>query len=397
MKNGCILCGAVGTGKSMTGLAYYFHNYKNYERPPLIIITTAKKRDSKEWDREIERWGLTRHTDIKDILEHNKVPPVYIDSWNNIKKYQKLYGCFFMFDEQRVVGRGSWVKTFLNITRKNQWILLSATPGDTWSDYVPVFIANGYFKNRREFEWKHVEFDPYIKKFPKIRRYINTEMLEKYRKEILVIMKFDMPAISHHMYEDVMYDVIPYATVWKNRWNIYKNKPIENTSELYYTLRKVVNSSKRRLDRVAHICCTHPRVIIFYSFDYELELLRKMCEDNDLTYYEWNGHKHEDLPEEGPWIYLAQYDSACEGWECTSTNIMIFFDLSYSYRKTMQASGRINRLNTPYKDLYFYHMRSPAPIDMVISKALDRKEDFNEEGWLEDLEQESASFSSDAC
>lgn len=391
MKNGCILCGGVGTGKSMTSLAYYmtdcggiytssgdYYPPRKKDLKQLVIITTAKKRDENEWERELARWDLEK-------------PPVIIDSWNNIKKYQKIFGGFFIFDEQRLVGSGAWVKAFLDISRKNHWILLSATPGDSWKDYIPVFIANGFYKNRHQFEWLHVEYDPYVKKFPKIRRYINTEVLEDHRKEIVIPMKYDKPAIAHH--EDVLvgYDLDKYSKVWKERWDIFNNEPIKEVAGLYMALRRVTNSDKQRIDKTLDICKRNERVIIFYSFNYERDMLRKMCEENGLKKYEWNGDKHEHLPDDplDSWVYLVQYWSACEGWECTTTNVMIFYSQQYSYKTLVQAAGRIDRLNTPYKELHYYHLKSLAPIDRVISKAIDRKEEFNEIDGLEELKNET--------
>lgn len=372
MKNGCILYGGVGTGKSMTSLAYYVRRERFR---PLYIITTARKRDSKEWLRELARWN---EIDINKVV---------IDSWNNIKKYRKVYGAFFIFDEQKVVGKGVWVKSFIDLARKNKWILLTATPGDSWLDYVPVFIANGFYRNRREFEWNHIEYDPYVKKYPKIRRFINTGILEQHRKELLVLMKYDKPILLHHEDYMVLYDIENYLKVVKKRWDIYNDEPIKDAAGYYRCLRKVVNSSPQRVEAVLKLCQINPRVIVYYSFDYELDILRKMCADNNLKWYEWNGHKHEELPIEpkGQWVYLVQYKAAAEAWECITTNVIVFYSQSYSYKDTAQAAGRIDRLNTPYKDLYYYHVKSTASIDKVISESLNRKEEFNETSYLEEL------------
>lgn len=383
MRNGCILCGGVGSGKSRTALAYYYlheggeigtENYIPMNDPPrdLYIITTARKRDTLEWENELSPFLLSTHPEIN--LYQNKVA---IDSWNNIKKYTDVTNAFFIFDEQRVVGSGAWVKSFLKITKANQWILLSATPGDSWQDYIPVFVANGFYKNRTEFKREHIVYSSYTN-FPKIDRYINTGRLIRLRNLILVNMDFERKTISHHENVYVSYDISSYKDIIKTRWNPWENKPIENASEFCYALRKVVNTDKSRQNVLLEILKDHPRVIIFYNFDYELEILNSLSYGKDVKIAEWNGHKHQPIPESNKWVYLVQYNAGAEGWNCIKTDTIIFYSQNYSYKVMAQASGRINRLNTPYKDLYFYHLKSRSGIDLAISKTLKNKKKFNE-------------------
>ena len=382
LQNGSILCGGVGTGKSRTALAYYYLHVCNGEIPingkgnwgalktphPLFIITTAKKRDSKEWIAECGPFNLDMST-------------VTVDSWNNIKRYKNVYGAFFIFDEQRVVGSGAWVKAFINITRKNKWILLSATPGDTWSDYIPVFIANGFVKNKSEFYEDHCVFNPYVK-YPKIERYVNTGRLIRYRNQILVNMKFEKETVPHHIDVIVDYDKELYLKVFRDRWDPFENEPIQEIGKLCYLLRKVVNTHSHRMYKLYKLLCEHPRAIIFYNYDYELEILRSTAKEMKRTCAEWNGQKHEEVPDEEAWMYLVQYNAGAEGWNCITTDTIIFYSQSYSYRMSIQAAGRIDRLNTPYKDLYFYHLRSMAPIDLAIRRSLNNKRNFNEKAFL---------------
>lgn len=389
MKNGCILCGDVGSGKSRTALAYYYilqggeigtDEYvpmDDVDIRDLYIITTARKRDTYEWEGELSPFLLTTNDDIK-FYSHK----VVIDSWNNIKKYKDVIGAFFIFDEQRVVGSGIWVKAFLNITRKNQWILLSATPGDTWSDYIPVFVANGFYKNKTEFIREHVVYSRYTK-FPKIDCYINTGRLIHLRNDILVSMDFKRETVSHHEDVYVPYDIQKYKDICKKRWDPWKDKPIENASAFCYALRKVINEDESRAIYVLSILHEHPRAIIFYSFDYELEILKKAAAENSITCAEWNGHQHEPIPTSERWMYLVQYNAGAEGWNCITTDTIIFYSQNYSYKVMVQASGRINRLNTPYTDLYYYHLKSRAGIDLAIGKALKDKKKFNESGFYE--------------
>ena len=381
LENGDILCGGVGSGKSRTSLAYYFiknggevgEKYKKMENPKdLYIITTARKRDDLEWEGELTPFLLSVDED-KNYYKNK----VVIDSWNNIKKYVEIKGAFFIFDEQRVVGSGAWVKSFLKITKSNEWILLSATPGDTWTDYIPVFIANGFYKNKTEFLREHVVYSRFTK-YPKVDRYLNTGRLIRLRRKILVNMNFERETIAHHVDVPVEYDISTYKSVMKDRWNVFKNEPIATASELCYALRMVVNMDQSRLDSVVRLVEEHERVIIFYNFDYELSLLRDLDYGEGIEVAEWNGHKHQPIPDTAKWVYLVQYTAGAEGWNCTKTDTMIFFSQNYSYKVMVQSSGRIDRLNTPYRDLYYYHLKSKSSIDLAISRALRNKKKFNE-------------------
>ena len=384
MKNGCILCGGVGSGKSRTALAYYYQHeggnldsedeYVPMNDPPrdLYIITTARKRDQKEWEGELAPFLLSTNKEVS-LYDHT----VTVDSWNNIQKYANVYGAFFIFDEQRVVGSGAWVKAFLKITRKNKWILLSATPGDTWQDYIPVFVANGFYKNKTEFNNEHVIYRWINKSYPKIDRYINVGRLIRLRNEILVDMEFKRPTVSHHEDVYVKYDIPLYKDTMKNRWDPYKNEPIINASNLCYILRKIVNSDESRIVEMMDILEKTPRAIIFYNFDYELELLKSIHYGEGVKVAEWNGHKHQPIPDSNKWVYLVQYTAGAEGWNCIKTDTIIFFSQNYSFKIMEQSAGRIDRLNTPYTDLYYYHLKSRSSIDLAISRALKNKEQFN--------------------
>ena len=383
MKNGCILNGGVGSGKSRTGLAYYYllqkgelssPTYKMMIEPKdLYIITTARKRDTLEWEKEMLPFRLSTHSDATPYT--NKV---VVDSWNNIKKYENVKNAFFIFDEQRVVGKGAWVKSFLRITKVNEWILLSATPGDTWMDYIPVFIANGFYKNRTEFIREHIVYSP-VSKFPKVERYLGVGRLIKYRKDILIDMDFKRQTVSHHENVYCDYDILSYKDVVRKRWDPYKDEPIQNAAMFCYILRKITNSSIDRQIRLMEIVECHPRVIIFYSFDYELEILKNLEYGPGVKVAEWNGHKHEPIPNSEKWVYLCQYVSGAEGWNCITTDTIIFYSQTYSYKTLEQATGRIDRLNTPFLDLYYYHLKSKSSIDLAIARALSSKKKFNEQ------------------
>lgn len=381
LKNGSILCGGVGSGKSLTSLAYYFKEqggdlqpYRKMQNPrDLIIITTARKRDDLEWEGELANFGLSTTPEANGYSN-----TIVVDSWNNIKKYKEVHGAFFIFDEQRVVGSGAWVKAFLNIARKNQWILLSATPGDTWADYIPVFVANGFYKNKTEFVRRHVVFSRFTK-YPRIDRYLETGRLIRLRNSILVDMDFKRQTVSHHEDVYVRYDIDKYKAAGKNRWNPFTNEPIRDASGLCYVWRRIVNEDESRQIAVLELFEDHPKMIIFYNFNYELDILRGLFDGIDgVEVAEWNGHKHQPVPTGKSWVYLVQYTAGAEGWNCIKTDTIVFYSQNYSYKVMQQAAGRIDRLNTPYTDLYYFHLKTRSGIDLAISKALREKRNFNE-------------------
>ena len=381
LRTGSILRGGVGSGKSRTALAYYYMKIRKGKlringkgrttipknNIPLYIITTGKKRDSGDWEHE--------------SLIFYDVNPI-VDSWNNIKKYKDVKHAFFIFDEQRVVGYGAWSKAFIEISKHNDWILLSATPGDMWIEFAPVFIANGFYRNITDFKRKHVVYSRYTK-YPKIDRYINVDILERHRDEILVDMKDNRQTITHDIYVRVPYDNESFDKVDIERWNIFEKRPIQNASELCLLSRRIVNADYRRLDAVEDLLWDHPKAIIFYNFDYELEMLIERLESMGFIFSQWNGHKHEEIPKTESWAYLVQYTAGAEGWNCIETDTVIFYSQNYSYKIMEQASGRINRMNTPFTDLYYYHLISDSKIDKSIRRALKNKKRFNERSYYE--------------
>lgn len=394
LRTGSILCGKVGSGKSRTALAYYFEKEcgglfepftSNFKHPKnLYIITTAKKRDEHEWESEIEDFEYSKDQ-LKDIT-------IKIDSWNNIKKYADVTDSFFIFDEQRLVGTGAWVKTFYKITcsgpyrkqvKNNNWILLSATPGDKWDDYIPVFVANKFYTCRSDFLREHAVYSPFTN-YAKIDKFIDEVKLLRLKESILV----DLPTIERERdihYIKVDYDRDHYKRVTRDRWDIFKNEPIQNAAIYCYVLRKVVNFNSNRLSAVMDVFKTQPKLIIFYNFDYELEMLKRLAIVNNITFSEWNGHRHQSIPNTDSWMYFVQYTAGCEGWNCIQTDTIVFFSLNYSYRITEQASGRIDRRNTSFDTLHYYYIMTDSWIDRAIKKALDSKKMFNSRRYFKDF------------
>ena len=388
MFDGCILNGGVGSGKSITGLYYYFqsyggrkddiHDYVYMTDPPdLYIITTAKKRNDNEWSGDMAPFLLSTNPEVSPY-KHK----VIVDSWQNIKKYVDVHGAFFIFDEDHVTGNGAWVKAFLKIAKNNRWIILSASPGDRWEDFIPVFIANGFYKNKTQFSREHLIYSRYSK-FPKVERYINEGRLIRLRNRILIDMDFKRHTIPRHEDVYVRYDIAKYKDAVRNRWDPYKNEPIQQASGLCYVLRRIVNTDEARQVALLELFERHPKMIVFYNFDHERDILLNLYYGDDVEVAEYSGHAHQPVPDSDSWVYLVNYTAGCEGFNCIKTDTIVFYSQNYSYKVMIQAAGRIDRLNSPYTDLYYYHLKSRSGIDLAISKALKQKKNFNEGRYIE--------------
>ena len=363
LHNGSVLCGKVGSGKSLTGLFYYMENHID---KPLYIITVAKKRNDREWHRDFEALGIDG----------------VVDSWNNIEKYTDVKDAFFIFDEQRAIGYGKWGMAFIHIARKNNWIMLTATPGDVWMDWMCIFIANNFYRNKTDFVDQHVEYNPYSK-FPQIRRYHKTDKLERFRRYLAVPMQDFRTTKLNRKYINADFDKDLYQTVVKTRFNPYTEEPIMNASEFTQVLRRIINTSERRRIHAKQEIMTRDKVIVFYNYTYELDILKEICQELDRAYYQWNGQKHEAIPDAETWVYLVQYTAGAEGWNCITTDTILFYSLNYSYRIMEQSEGRINRVNTSFKNLYYVYLKSLASIDDAIERSIRSKKKFNERNWVE--------------
>lgn len=362
LQSGMILWGNVGSGKSRTSLYFYCKNYSNKK---LLIITTAQKRNNGEWLEECKVFGLK---------------PI-IDSWNNIRKYEKYENCFIIFDEDHLTGYGAWSKTFIKMAKCNDWLVLTGTPGDNYSEFMTVFIAKGWYKNKRDFEENHVIYSRYSK-YPKVDRYINQGLLEKHRRDILVKMFVEKRPRVHKEIVITQYDISKYKKAYKEKRD-ENNKPFKNATAFCLYLRKICNEDESKIVKVRELLLKHNKVIIFYNYIYEKEILLKLLKTmKTFNVGEYNGQHHDDIPIGERWAYLCQYTAASEGWNCLLCDTMIFFSMSYSYKAMEQAAGRINRVNTPYKDLYYYYLRTTSGIDLSINRALSTKRNFNESTFI---------------
>ena len=364
LRVGSILNGGVGSGKTLTSLSFFKKHFSNLD---LYVITTAKNRDTGDWHEEASMVGVT----IKEV-----------DSWNNITKYLGIENAFFIFDEQRAIGYSTWGKAFIKISKNNKWIMLTATPGDVWMDYLTVFIANGFYKNKTDFVNQHVEFDPWVK-YPKVKKYHNEGILMRNRRQILVPMDYQRTTVRHRQLIYSSYDEEQYDTVMKKRWNIFEDQPIQNASELLQTIRRVVAVDPDRQFNAKVLMDAHDRLIIFYNYNYERDILIQIANELGKDYYEWNGHAHEDIPDAKQWLYFVQYTAGAEGWNCISTNVMLFYSPNYSYRYMEQSEGRIDRLNTPYENLEYYFLTSKSQIDKDVLNTINKKKNFNIKAWTD--------------
>lgn len=366
LQSGKVLVGGVGSGKSRVGASWAL---SQADPRKIVVITTARKRDSLEWEGEFAVFGV-------------KCDDLTIESWNNVSRFADYTDHVFIFDEQRVVGSGAWVKSFLKISKHNLWILLSATPGDVWLDYVPLFIANGFYRNRTEFSEQHIVWDRFAK-YPKVKRYVNTGLLEVRRRNILVPMPAERHTRRNRAYISMKYDKETYESIVKKRVDPWTGEPYKNAGGVCYGLRKCVNSDRSRVDHIRLLAKKRKKLIVFYNFDYERDILLTLRDEFAVA--EWNGHNHEPIPATESWVYLVQYTAGAEGWNCVETDTIVFYSLNYSWKVLEQAEGRIDRINTPFTDLRYFYLFSESGIDSAIREAVRKKGVFNERIFAHNL------------
>lgn len=366
LQSGKVLVGGVGSGKSRVGASWAL---SQADPKKIVVITTARKRDSLEWESEFAVFGVN----CDDLT---------IESWNNVSRFADYTDHVFIFDEQRVVGSGSWVKSFLKISKHNLWILLSATPGDVWLDYVPLFIANGFYRNRTDFSEQHIIWDRFAK-YPKVKRYVNTGLLEARRRKILVPMPAERHTRRNRAYISMEYNKETYESIVKKRVDPWTGEPYKNAGGVCYGLRKCVNSDRSRVDHIRLIAKKRKKLIVFYNFDYERDILLTLRDEFIVS--EWNGHNHEPIPATDSWVYLVQYTAGAEGWNCVETDTIVFYSLNYSWKVLEQAEGRIDRINTPFTDLRYFYLFSESGIDSAIREAIRKKGVFNERIFAHNL------------
>ena len=181
------------------------------------------------------------------------------------------------------------------------------------------------------------------------------------------------------------YNKEEYNKITKDRWDIFNEQPIENASQFTQLQRRIVNGDSSRSEKLKELLLTYKKIIVFYNFNYERDSMIELFDEMHISYGELNGHNHTNIPKKDEWVYIVQYNSGSEGWNCIETNVMVFYSLSYSYRMMHQAAGRINRRNTPYEDLYYFYFYSNSTIDKAILKSLEKKKDFNEKKYYEKM------------
>ena len=364
LHSGSVLYGATGSGKSLTGLAYYMRCWSHLD---LYIITTSKKRNAGEWEEEIAKLGCP--------------PPKAIDSWNRLKNYRMVSDAFFLFDEHKVGGHGKWAQSMITIAKKNKWILLTATPGDVWDDYASIFIANEFVKNKTTWNEDFCIFDR-ISKYPKIIGYQREDVLKNMRDAVLVPMEYqsEKVPIPYVIPYKVDHEEEAYVLARRKSLRHPEMRAFRNTSAMFAYMRMNLPDKESKIQALADVLKKEPKAIIFYNFTPEKYEIENAARQVNIPFFQYNGQIKDNVPDGDTWVYAVQYTAGAEAWNCITCRTVIFYSMNYSYKVMTQAKGRIDRCNSPFDELHYYYFISPDfEIDQEILNALTRKEKFNEE------------------
>lgn len=360
-----------GTGKTIMGL---HHHQTYFKDKPLLIVAPASKINEGGWQRTIDE----HYPNIEyDTCTYNMLG----------KKWSQYKDWFVIFDECHRLKNscGVWGKAGYNLTKISAgFILLSATAiPNGWEDSINYFKMFGLAKNKTQFI-RNEAITTMDYGYMEILGWKNENKLKNMWKSISRhLSKDEATDLPPLVFENVYFKAsATYKTIKKDR--IYNDVLYDNQMKLRHGLRLNTNL-KNKIEYIKDfVDSTNDNIIIFYNYDEELKLLK---ENIDKKTYLCNG-SIKDYPKKSEWdsikntVTLANYKSGSEAVEFTYANIIVYFSPTESYTEYYQSYGRCYR-NGQTKKVTAYKFITDNTIEADIYKALDSKQDFNINLWLE--------------
>ena len=133
---------------------------------------------------------------------------------------------------------------------------------------------------------------------------------------------------------------------------------------------------------------TQDRIIVFYSFNCELDAIRKICTDAGRPIAEVNGST-KDLTaydENHDSVTLVQYQAGAMGLNLQKANIIVYFTPPVSSELYEQSKKRIHRIGQS-RPCFYYRLICENSIEGRIYETLEKRQDFTEKLFLKGAKQ----------
>lgn len=346
----------------------------------------------------------------KELLAESDKVAISFESVWRIPEFLKWVDedTFIIIDESHKVANTSSkvTKYVMKLSKKAKYTYLcTATPisNGKYEQYYPQLKMLGVYNGTKK-EYYNMFVDERMTRmggsqFMQITGYRNIDLLENMVNQCSVNYKRDKPYLP----EDYVYKTKKPAMFNKLKKNrMYKTDngeviELDNSSKLFNALRCVSHGfllginkqvSKEPFERLQAILETHnnERVVIFYNYNIELEMLKQLLSKLKRPTSEYNGAR-KDLKEfKGKYngVVLAHYKSASTGInDFVISNVMVFNSLPLSSIELTQSKGRIDRQGQGKKPMYYFIIPD-TPVEKKIFEQITNGKDFTNE-MIEDV------------
>lgn len=331
------------------------------------------------------------------------------------KQLLQLQDFTLMLDESSLIqNQGAKQSKFILQLHPDNVILLSGTPTagkyeNLWSQiHLLGWNISEDVYNRQYVNWTKIDMGGFTHKIvDKENPYKNVDRLKsKLREHGAVFMKteecFDLPE------QTFIKQTVPTS---KEYWKFMKDciitidtlnlKEFHDDSDFYGTdvtprIELVGDTTLTKRLYARQLCgqysefklqtfkelvqSTQDRLIVFYNFNAELELLKRIAASLDRPISEVNGQT-KDLTayeQEDNSITFIQYQAGAMGLNLQKANKIIYFTLTDKSELFEQSKKRIHRIGQE-QPCFYYILMCKGSVEEVILQTLEMRKDFTDE------------------
>lgn len=391
----------MGLGKTFVGSEKLMKLKNNVN---LIICQKSKINDWKEhfntYYDNVYVWDLTKKKDFENFIDDALLKPETFTSIGIINyelafrrsELLQLNNFTLMLDESSMIQNEKAKRTrFILNLRAENIILLSGTPvGGKYENLWSQCRLLGWYISKTEFWNRYIKtrlIDVNGFSLPIVVGYTNIrDLKDNLRLHGAVFLKssevLDLP-------EQV--DIKQYVESTKEYKSFKKNSIIEVEDEtlvgdnilkkMLYERQLCGEYNENKLNALKEIMeSTNNRLIIFYNFTKEKDLIVDICKKLNKSYSIINGEikdlkAYEDNEDS---ITIVQYQAGAMGLNLQKANKIIYFTLPLSSELFEQSKKRIHRIGQ-VDTCFYYYLLAKGTIEESIYKTLLMRKDYTNE------------------